>query len=174
MNDKHNCGVGLLPPHLSIRRTMSLTKPPPAWLSLLLYLGLFFGGGGLGIWVARWVAPDSNLAEFVSFLVLPAGFMFGIFGWAGAAIPAAIRRLLRRRAAQPIEKSDSKPIIVPGSFAFVPAALVTCVPAGMLVGVLSPDLGFVRVLLLYAGLGLGFGIVCWLLARAGYLQFPRE
>jgi hypothetical protein len=120
------------------------------------------------------VAPDSNLAEFVSFLALPAGFMFGIFGWAGAAIPAAIRILLRRRAARPVEEPDSKLIIVPGSFAFVPAALATCVPAGMLVGVLSSDLGFVRVLLLYAGLGFAFGVVCWQLARTGYLQFPRE
>ena len=165
MNGKHNCRVGLL---------MSLFKPPPAWLSLLLYLGLFFGGGGLGIWVARMVAPDSNLAVFVSFLALPAGFMFGIFGWAGAAIPAAIRILLRRRAAQPIEKSDSRLIIVPGSFAFVPAALVTCVPAGVLVGILSPSPGFAGTLLLYVGLGLMFGCACWMLARAGYLQFPRE
>lgn len=146
----------------------------PPWLSLLLYLGLFFGGGWLGIVVARMLAPGSGLAEFVSFLALPAAFIFGIFGWAGAAIPAAIWRLLRRRAAQPVEESDSKPIIVPGSYAFVPAALATCVPAGMLVGVLAPGPGFGWVLLLYTGLGLAFGVACWLLARAGYLQFPRE
>lgn len=153
---------------------MSANQYPSPWLSLLLYLGLFFGGGWIGIRVSRMVAPDSGLAEFVSFLALPTAFMFGIVGWAGAAIPAAIRRLLRRRAAQPVEASDSKPIIVPGSYAFVPAALATCVPAGMLVGVLSPDPGFAWVLLLFTTVGLAFGVSCWLLARAGYLQFPRE
>lgn len=153
---------------------MSPNRLPSPWLSLLLYLGLFFGGGWLGIRVARMVAPDSGLAEFVSFLALPAGFMFGIIGWAGAAIPAAIRRLLQRRMAQPVEESEAKPIIVPGAYAFVPAALATSVPAGMLVGVLSPDLGFAWVLLLYTAVGFAFGVTCWLLARAGYLQFPRE
>jgi hypothetical protein len=34
--------------------------------------------------------------------------------------------------------------------------------------------GFGWVLCLYAGLGLGYGVACWLLARTGYLPFPRE
>jgi hypothetical protein len=148
-------------------------KHAPPWLSLLVYLALFFGGGFLGVRIARLVAPDSGLAEFVSFLTLPAAFVIGIVGWAGASIPAAIRRLFRRSTARPGEPV-SKITVPPGAFAFVPAALLTCLPAGALVGMLSPGPGFGGVLLLYAGLGLAFGCTCWLLARTGYLQFPRE
>jgi hypothetical protein len=60
---------------------MSTNGFPPSWLSLLLYFGLFFGSGWLGIRVSRMVAPESGLAEFVSFLALPAGFMIGLVGW---------------------------------------------------------------------------------------------
>ena len=61
--------------------------------ALAVVLGLFFGGGALGLWVAGAVAPDAPLAAFVSFLALPAAFMLGFVLWAGAALPGAWRRL---------------------------------------------------------------------------------
>ena len=153
-------------------------KLPSPWLTVAIFFGLFFGGGYLGIQVSRLLAPGSGLAEFVSFLTLPAAFVLGIVAWAGAAIPGALRRfvlLVLKGVRSPAAKENgSKATIPPGSFAFVPAALVPCLVAGTVVGALSSRLGFGWVLCLYAGLGLGYGVACWLLARTGYLPFPRE
>ena len=155
-----------------------MNKLPSLWLTVPLFFGLFFGGGYLGIQVSRLLAPDSGLAEFVSFLTLPAAFFIGIVAWAGAAIPSAVRRFaslaLKMDRATSIMGKDSKATIPPGSFAFVPAALVVCLVAGTIVGALSPRWGFGWVLCLYTGLGLGYGSACWALARTGYLPFPRE
>jgi len=152
---------------------MSPDRFPSLWLGVPIFFGLFFGGGYLGILLSRELAPGSGLAEFVSFLALPAAFVIGIVAWAGAAIPAAVRRLVRLRRRRDHEERP-EPTIPPGSAAFVPAALVTCLLAGAIVDALSPRLGFGWVICLYAVLGLGYGVACWRLARAGYLPFPRE
>jgi hypothetical protein len=157
---------------------MSPKKLPSPWFTVPIFFGLFFGGGYLGVQVSRVLAPDSGLAEFVSFLTLPAAFVIGILAWAGAAIPSAVRRfvlLVLKRDRSPSEKERGpNASIPPGSSAFVPAALVTCLIAGTVVGALSTRLGFGWVLCLYAGLGLGYGAACSMLARTGYLPFPRE
>jgi hypothetical protein len=160
------------------RGSMSPYNLPSPWLTVPIFFGLFFGGGYLGIQVSHILAPDSGLAEFVSFLTLPAAFVIGIVAWAGAAIPSAVRKFVRLtlkgdRAPSVMEKG-SKATIPPGSSAFVPAALVTCLVAGAVMGAISTRLSFGWVFCLYAGLGLGYGVVCWRLARTGYLPFPRE
>jgi len=146
---------------------------PSPWLTLPIIVGLFFGGGFLGEQVSRVLAPGSRLAEFVSFLAFPTAFLIGFVVWAGASIPGAIRRLVMRSALS-VNKTGVNAAIPSGSFAFVPTAFVSGLAAGAVVGTLSPDLGFAWVLCLYAGLGLGYGVICWLLARTGYLPFPRE
>jgi len=157
---------------------MSALRPRSHWLTVSIFLGLFFGGGFGGIHLSRALAPGSGLAEFVSFLTLPSAFMIGLVGWAGAAIPGALRRLLRLAR----ERNDStrenaqrpQPAIPSGSFAFVPAALIAGALSGVIVASLSTGQGFGWVLFLYATLGLGYGILCWKLAQTGYLPFPRE
>lgn len=142
----------------------------------LLYLILFFGSGFLGSQLARAMAPGSALAEFVSFLAFPAGFLFGVMAWAGAALPAALRILVRRlrSSGAPPVVAAQEPIIVPGSWAFVPACMVTAGVAGVVAAVLSGTQGFVAVLGLYLLIGAGFGTLCWRLARSGVLPFPQE
>jgi hypothetical protein len=144
----------------------------------LLYLLLFFGSGVLGGQLARAMAPGSALAEFVSFLAFPAGFLFGVTAWAGAALPAALRSLVRRlrtSGAPPAAPGPTQePVIVPGSFAFVPACVVMAGASGVVAGLLSRTHGFVGVLGLYLVIGAGFGALCWRLARSGWLPFPRE
>lgn len=157
---------------------MSPDKSPSPCLTVPIFFGLFFGGGYLGIQVSRALAPDSGLAEFVSFLALPAAFIIGNVAWAGATIPTAVRRfvqlVLKPDGFPSVKEKSSKTLVPPGSFAFVPAGLATCLVAGMVVGSLSPRLGFGWVLCLYAGLGLAYGVACWKLARTGLLPFPRE
>ncbi|HUG27685.1 MAG TPA: hypothetical protein VMK53_05245 [Gemmatimonadales bacterium] len=141
-----------------------------------LYLLLFFGSGVLGGQLARAMAPGSALAEFVSFLAFPAGFLFGVMAWAGAALPAALRSMVRRLRMTGVTPAApaQQPIIVPGSFAFVPTCVLTAAAAGVVAGVLSRTQGFAGVLGLYLLIGAGFGTLCWRLARSGVLPFPRE
>ena len=149
---------------------MTRTNPPSPWVTAPIFFGLFFGGGYVGIELSHGVAPGSAIAEFVSFLMLPAAFVIGIVAWAGASILSVVRRLVRLGL-----KSDRPKIAIPpGSFAFVPAALLTSLSAGAVAGVLSSRLGSGWVLGLYAGLGLVYGVACWMLARSGFLPFPRE
>lgn len=63
---------------------------PLLYLTIPIFFGLFFGGGFLGSQVSHALAPGSGLAEFISFLTLPAAFIIGIVFWAGSAIPAAL------------------------------------------------------------------------------------
>lgn len=153
------------------------TPRSPLFTAVILF-GLFFGGGFVGVQVSRVLAPESGLAEFVSFLAFPAAFIFGFVMWAGAAIPAAVRRLVRlvREGGRVSPGKDGVPesMIPPGSFAFVPAGLLTCTLAGGVVAMISRPFGFFWVLFLYTVLGLVYGVGCWRLARAGYLPFPRE
>lgn len=157
---------------------MSNVTSRSPWLTIPIFLGLFFGGGFGGIHLARALAPGSGLAEFVSFVALPLAFMIGMLGWAGAAIPEAIRRLTRlireKENPPPVEVTRPEPTIPPGSFAFVPAALIVSVPSGFVVASVSTDWGFASALCLYSALGLGYGVLCWKLAQTGYLPFPRD
>ncbi|MRR55880.1 MAG: hypothetical protein EG822_15470 [Deltaproteobacteria bacterium] len=154
----------------------AMTRSP--LFSAAIFFGLFFGGGFVGIQLSRTLAPESGLAEFVSFLALPAAFVIGNAFWAGAAIPAAVRRIIRlvRESGRvlPGRVSATEAMIPPGSFAFVPAALLTSTLAGGVVATISRPFGFLGVIFLYTALGLAYGVICWRLARSGYLPFPRE
>ena len=157
---------------------MATRSPPSQWVTGLVFFGFFFGGGYGGIQLARALAPASGLAEFVSFLAFPGAFVIGLVAWAGAAMPAAIRRLagLARKESGPASAARESPprTIPPGSFAFVPVSLIVTVPAGVVVAALSTTWSFVWVACLYAALGLCFGVGCWRLARSGYLPFPKD
>jgi len=146
--------------------------------TVAIYFGLFFGGGFVGVQASHVLAPESGLAEFASFLALPAAFVIGFVFWAGASIPAAVRRFIRLvhegGRVSSAKDRESEAIIPPGSFAFVPAALLTSTLAGGIVGMISRPFGFFLVLFLYTALGIAYGVTCWRLARAGYLPFPRE
>jgi hypothetical protein len=157
---------------------MSSAASRSPWLTIPTTFGLFFGGGYAGTQAARTLAPDSPVAEFVSFLALPAGLLIGFVAWAAVAAPAALRRfvrLARVRSGSPDSIDGvSAGTIPPGSFAFVPAALVTSTLPGMVVAATSTRLGVAWVLCLYAVVGLAYGVACWKLAQSGYLPFPRE
>ena len=65
------------------------------WLTVPIVLGLFFGGGYVGARLSRALAPDSDVAEFVSFFTLPVAFAAGTIGWVVLAVPSALRRLVQ-------------------------------------------------------------------------------
>ena len=145
---------------------------PPVKLQLRVLVLLFLGGGSFGVWLSGYLAPESILAQFVGLFSFSLPFAIGLQSWLGAAIVVEVIRLIRRRGRRlPPEQRSATP---PGSFVFVPtcAGLITC--AGLLIGVFGSSLGVIATTGLYLMLGLGYGVVCWLFASAGYLPIPQE
>lgn len=132
----------------------------------------------MGAELANGLAPHSAIAEIVGFFALPVSFFIGIVGWLGMAVLGALPKLVRlirhkdRSSGQ--EKGSTGSAVPPGSFAFVPAAVVPCSLCGLVVGTSSTTLSFIVVVLLYFVLGLGYGAACWKLAQSGFLPFPEE
>ena len=54
------------------------------------------------------------------------------------------------------------------------AALIVNAGAGLLVGMSSSAASFLGTWALYALVGAAYGVVCWPLARRGWLAFPNE
>ena len=144
---------------------------PVKWQILALVL-LFLGGGSFGVWLSGRLAPESILAQFVGLFSFSLPFAIGLQSWMGTAIAVEVFRLIARRGRRlPPEQRSATP---PGSFVFVPTCvgLITC--AGLLIGVFGSSLGVIATTGLYLALGLGYGVACWLFARAGYLPIPQE
>jgi hypothetical protein len=141
------------------------------WQVLVLVL-LFLGGGSFGVWLSGLLAPESILAQFVGLFSFSLPFALSLQWWMGAAIVIELARLIARRGRRlPPEERSATP---PGSFVFVPmcTACITC--AGLLIGVFGSSLGVIATTGLYLVLGAGYGVACWLFARAGYLPIPQE
>ena len=144
---------------------------PVKWQILVLVL-LFLGGGSFGVWLALRLAPESILAQFVGLFSFSLPFAIGLQSWMGTAIVVEVFRLIGRRGRRlPPEERSATP---PGSFVFVPtcAGMITC--AGLLIGLFGSSLGVMATTALYLLLGVGYGVTCWLFARAGYLPIPQE
>jgi hypothetical protein len=140
------------------------------WLQALALTVLFLGGGVAGSGIAQRLAPDSIVAAFVGLFTFAVPFVVGLHLWLGLAIGIALWRLARhgRRGL-----SDTPSPVPPGSAVFVPVCTLLVGGAGLLVGVFGSSLGVVTTVGLYLLLGLGYGTVCWLCARSGYLPFPE-
>jgi len=143
----------------------------PTALVLLSYLALFLGGGALGGFLARGLAPGSWPAEVVGFFALPVAFAVGLQLWFGLALLSVIPRLLgRRRALRP----PSPVPAVPGGFVFLPLSSLTGALAGVATGLFSRIHPVWWVALLWWGVGTLHGLLAWRLARAGYLVPPES
>jgi hypothetical protein len=149
--------------------TMSET-PSSTVASFIILLTLFFGGGFVGEQLALALAPGSGFARLLGFLALPASFMLGFFVWAGAAAFA----LMRRFAKEGVHPNQKPREIPPGAIGFLWSSVLSCLFVGALAGLVSKEHGVVFVSGVYVAVGLVYGVLCWQLAKAGWLPFPRE
>ena len=140
-------------------------------LQVFVLAVLFLGGGLLGVGLSQWLAPDSILAQFVGLFTFPLPFVVGLQSWLGLAIGLALWRTALHGPMTPDERRTAIPA---GSFVFVPASVTLIGCAGFLVGILGSSLGILATLGLYVLAGLGYGTICWLCARSGYLPFLPE
>jgi hypothetical protein len=74
----------------------------------------------------------------------------------------------------PATPAEARAEIPAGSIVFVPVSVAFVGAAGLLIGILGSSLGILATLGLYVLLGFGYGTLCWLAARSGYLPFPIE
>lgn len=149
-----------------------------AWITVPLIMLLFLGGGMLGLRLAEQVAPESGIAAFAGLFMLPMAFAAGLQLWLGFALVAAIgylmRHLLRLARRAPASAERIVPAMIPpGSFAFLPCGLVCGGAAGLVTGFVASEAGFLMVLFAYLGVGCAYGLLCWQLARNGWLPFPE-
>ncbi|MGR9101453.1 MAG: hypothetical protein ACU826_12900 [Gammaproteobacteria bacterium] len=156
------------------KNTFCTAPRRPLWSMLALLSLALFGGGEAGLFLAASLAPDSDVAAFFSFLMLPAALIAGFYGWLGLALLSGVGRWVagdfRRR---PVDPGAERGQIVPdGSWAFVPAAAGFASVGGLLAGLLSATQSFLVVVGLYCLAGTLYGVALWRLARAGYLPFP--
>jgi hypothetical protein len=148
-----------------LRRPIALTFP--------ILAVLFLGGGIAGLVYAQRIAPDSGLAVFAGVLALPAAFVAGMQLWLGLALFAVFagsaRRLLggRPQARPPVN------VVPPGAIAFVFTSLATCLLAGLVLGAVATSGGFLSTFATVFSVGVVYGVLCWLLARNGFLPFPE-
>jgi len=153
----------------------TLRRQPLVLIAILLIV--FFGAGGLGLGLAKLLAPESHLAAFVSFLFLPFALILGFHAWLGLAVLILIPRLFIRllRGAGAVSQTNRRgDVIPPGRVAFLPTASGVGLVAGVLVGIVSSTHGFWFVLAIYWAVGTIYGGVLWALARSGYLPFPES
>ncbi|HUP35758.1 MAG TPA: hypothetical protein VNC82_10005 [Candidatus Limnocylindria bacterium] len=135
----------------------------------------FFGAAGLGLALTERVAPGSHVAALLSFLLLPAALILGFYAWLGVAVliaaPRLVAALVRGGPRRPPIESHQT-VVPPGEWIFLPIASGLALPAGLVVGMLSPDRAVWAVGLLYWAIGTAYGASLWGLARHGYLPFP--
>ena len=141
------------------------------------FLGLFLGGAAVFVGLARTLAPDSWVAEIVSFFALPVAFAAGLQVWYGLALFSLIPRLLRWRSGSNPTTGGIRqvgPRQLPGSFVFLPLSSGAGVIAGLVVGLVSPTHSAWFILLAYGLVGTVHGLLGWRLARGGVLLPPES
>jgi hypothetical protein len=154
-------------------------RSPRSPILVLAALTLAIGGGVvLGVGLAHALAPRSTLANIVSTFLFPLAFALGWQAWIGLAIALSLPRLFRRF--RRLESPDVEPdadrapaAVLPGAGIFVPIATGMGLAGGLLVGLVS-TWPLPAVLVIYTSGGLGYGLVLWWLADAGFFLVPEE
>jgi hypothetical protein len=127
--------------------------------------------------LANAMAPESAVAAFFGLFMLPAAFIGGFYTWLGLALLDAIGQFLRRRrgatAASPAAAPVHPRAVPPGSVSFVFTSLGVATLVGFGIAFLSTGLKFSQAWGTVIGVGIGYGVLCWNLARSGFLPFPE-
>ncbi len=155
----------------------------PVGLWLLLGI-LLLGGMGVGVILAKVLAPGSAFAQLVGLVMLPLCLAIGMSSWYAAAsthvwnglAEAMFQAFSGKDFDQAVDDSmRALPFegeALPGTFVFLPVSLVISLIAGGLVGLSTTSVGFLPALGVMAAVGLGYGVLLRTLARGCYLPIP--
>jgi len=137
----------------------------------------FAGGPALGVFVAHWAAPGSELAQLVSPLAFALAFVGGLMVWFGigvvAVVASTLYQLLRGRWHSRRPPLAATEIVPPGYGAFLPLALGFGLVAGVVAGLVPQSTSLWLSCVEHLAAGAAYGGVLRALARHGYLPFPE-
>jgi hypothetical protein len=163
----------------TVGRSSELDHPARA---ILLVGCLLFGGIAVGVAATGLLAPRSEVAVMVGFLMLPVSFGIGMAGWYTAARALSFRmlslRFLRKVRSMGLYESIHQEISVAnrrvfrGTRVFVPVTVCISLLAGMVVAVSTGTGEPGVVMTAYASVGLGYSMLVTWLARHGHLPLP--
>ncbi len=137
-----------------------------ALITFLIMASVFIGGGIIGLVLTVALTETGSVARLFGLCSLPLAFIIGAQLWPGYASVRIGAHLLKRGALPRFAKSGAIP---PGSAAFVLTSTTISTFLGVVVALAPSRLGFLPTLAVFIGLGAGYGIVCHLLARNGFL-----
>lgn len=146
----------------------------PLALRIVALAVALFGGAGIGLLLAAWLAPGSHLALISSFLFLPAVLVVGFHTWLGFALLLLAPHLIRRLAGSSPPPAPRGHVIPPGAWSFLPVGSIFGLLGGAAAGLLFSSGSALVATLAYWAVGTAYGGALWHLARAGYLPFPES
>lgn len=146
-------------------------------MTIPVTLALFAGGGAAGAALAKALAPGSVVGAFFGLFMLPAAFIGGFYAWLGLALLDAIGSFVRRGGRRIPRDTAKTPVaaraIPRGSIGFVFVSLAVSIMTGFALAFLATESKFLTAWSLLVAAGTGYGVLCWLLARSGFLPFPE-
>ena len=139
-------------------------------LTGVMLLALTIGGSIVGVILSHLLAPQSGAAALVGFFMLPGALALGLSLWRGLAELGGLFTLLkgtvRSRSLRKSLAEQNKMERPGGRFVLILASEGVCLVSGIIIALLSKRHGLV-IIGGYAGLGLGYGVIGFLLAGRG-------
>ncbi len=135
-----------------------------------MLLTLTIGGSIVGVILSHLLAPQSRAAALVGFFMLPGALALGLSLWRGLADLGGLFTLLkgtvRSRSLERILAEQNEMERPGGRFVLILASEGVCLVSGIIIAMLSEQCGL-AIIGGYAGLGLGYGVIGFLLAGRG-------
>lgn len=152
-----------------------------AWAQFLTLAVMLFGGALAGSGVERAVAPESDVAHLVGFVLLPLSLGLGLVAWfylalaiTGGRIASAWARNRRGFREAVAASADPEAPTLPGTGVFVPIAIGICAVGGVIVAILPGGDSFLLTVAAHVTLGAAYGLAARALALRRYLTLPEE
>lgn len=138
----------------------------PAIITFLIMAAVFFGGALGGFALTTILIPEPHVLRWFSLGALPIAFIAGSFLWLSIAFGRGLVHILKQRK-RPTFAGDRA--IPPGTTAFIVTSTGIMTLFGLLVAITPNRLGFLPTFTLFTVVGVGYGLLCRVLARNGYL-----
>lgn len=138
----------------------------PAIITFLTMATVFFGGALGGFALTTILIPEPHVLRWLSLGALPLAFIAGSLLWLSIAFSHGLFHILKRRERPAFTGDRAIPL---GTTTFIVTSTGIMTLFGLLVAITPNRLGFLPTFTLFTATGVGYGLLCRVLARNGYL-----